>query len=448
MKLKNYFPLLVAVLMLSLNSCKKETVDVSQLLTTVPSSAAGVVVLNVEGLLEDAGCKIKDHVVTPSPEVANLLGKSSSQNKEDFLMLFNGETGIEPKGAVIFYDANRAFLTFALYDVNKFCEFTEKKTGNTFTEETNGVKLCGNTAVKGAQAWVCLTSGKRIDTDAIASYSTLKDSQSFLVTPMGEKLLVEEDDIRGWAMINTFAQEMLSRSDRSMFTLGLGFLFNDAESVRFKVDFEKGELESEVYVLNDKGKPAKYLLPSDKIDVATLKTLGTTCDALMAFSLNSKLVKKFEQLGAAFGGAIFGDLNDTFKNIDGTIGIITGADSMESLRGVITAKGEVSQSLKDLISNQLGPVSLDGKYLYFSKGEVQGDLDVAECAEKLKGSCLGIVLDASGIKSTGYDQNSIPGFKNLVLKFKPEGGGLEIEFEISSTDPNENALLTILKNSK
>ena len=447
MKVKNVYLLFLTVLLIGLNSCKKDTVDVTQLLSTVPSSAAGVVVMNLEDMLEDAGCKIKDHVITPSAEILKLIDRTSSQDKKELMMLFDGEGGVEPKGAVIFYDANRVYLTFALYDVKKFCDYVEKNNGTPFSE-TSGVKVNGNIAVKGSQAWINIGANKNIDADAIAAYASLGSSQSFLVTPNGEKLLVEEDDIRGWAMINTFVNQMLSRSDRSMFTLGLGFLFEDAESVRFKVDFDKGEMESEAVVLNDKGKPAKYLLPTDKVDVSTLKTLGESCEAMMAFTVNSKLIKKFDQILSAFGGSFFGNLNEMFKNVDGTIGFISGYDNMEAVAGVVTTKGDVSKDLKDLISNQIAPVSQDGKYLRFSKGNVNGSLNVAECADELKGCCLGIVSDASGLNSVGYNENAVPGFKNLVLKFKPESGGLEIELEIKTSDPKENALLTFLKNSK
>ena len=447
MKIRNFCLLLLAVLMPVLNSCKKETVDVTQLLSTVPSSAAGVVVLNIEDMLEGMGCKIKDHVVTPSPELSQLIDQASTKEKQQILQMFDGEGGIEPKGAVVFYDANRVYLTFALYDVKKFCDFVEKHNGTPFSDGSNGVKVNGNVAVKGAQAWVNIGSNRNIDSDAIAAYANLGNSQSFLVTPNGEKLLVEEDDIRGWAMINTFVNEMLSRSDRSMFTLGLGFLFEDAESVRFKVDFDKGEMESEAIVLNDKGKPAKYLLPTDKVDTGVLKTLGDSCDAMMAFTVNSKLIKKFDQILSAFGGSFFGNLNEMFKNVDGTMGFIT-SGNMDSMSGVITTKGEVSKELKDLISNQIAPVSQDGKYLRFAKGQVAGNMNVAESAEELKGCCLGIVADIAGLNSTGYDAKNVSGFKNIVLKFEPESGGLEIKLDIKTTDEKENSLITFLRNSK
>lgn len=445
MKVRSFIVLLVATVLFVFNSCKKETVDVTELLKSVPSSAAGVVVFNMESLLEDAGCKIKDHRVTPGKDILNYIEKSNPAYK-DYMLLFDGGTGIEPKGALLFYDSNRIYLTFALYDVNKFCEFIENQNGSKFTNENNGVKVNGNVAVKGAQGWICISKGKRLDSDAIASYSSLETSQSFLVTPMGEKLLVEENDIRGWAIINTFLNEILSRSDRSMVTLGLGFLFEDSESVKFKVDFKKGELEAEALVLNSKGKPAKYLLPSEKIDIETIKQTGSTCDALMAFTINSKLIKKFEQIGNAFGGSLFGDLGETLKNIDGTVGIISsGEGTGESISGIITTKGEVSKTLRDLISQQIAPVSVEGKYLKFSKGDVKGSLDVAECAEELKGCCLGIAVDPTGYNSIKYEENAPTGLKNMYVKFKPESGGLEVEIEVKTNDPNENSLLTVLK---
>lgn len=435
--------LLLSFVLICVTSCKKDTVDVTDLLKTVPSSAAGVIVFNLENLLEDAGCKIKGHDIIPSEEVK----KAVSGKKELVMNLFDGNNGIEPKGAVMFFDSKRTFLTFALYDVDMFCKLIEKEEKVTFSDMGSGVKVGGNIAVKGAQAWVCLSSGKTIDSDAISNYASLASSQSFLVTPMGEKLLTEEDDVRGWAMVNTFSQQILSRRDQGMFTLGLGFLFEGAESIKFKVDFKKGEAEAEAIILNDKGKPAKYQLPSDKVDVQTLKSLGSTCDALMAFTVSPKLIKKFEQIGSAFGGALFGDLGDTFKNVDGTVGIAAGGTGLdESINGFITTKGDVTQTLKDMISEYMGAISMDGKLMRFTKGDVKGSLNVEESAEELKGSCMGIVVDATGYGSLGYGDSSAPaGFKNFVIKLKPESGGLEFEFEAKTADPKENALVTLLK---
>ena len=445
MKIKEFLTLFLAVALLGLNSCKKDSIDSTELLKSVPSSAAGVVVFNLESLLSDAGCKVKDHNVKTGPEIEALINKATGSEQKDLMMLFDGSTGIEPKTAVVFYDAGRTYLTFALYDVKKFCDFIENKNGFKFSDE-NGVKEGRNIAVKGSQAWVCISSGTGLDSTAISSYSELSPSQSFLVTPMGEKLLVEEDDIRGWALIKTFLNEMLSRGDRSMATLGLGFLFEDPEAVEFKADFESGEIEFEAKVLNSKGKPAKYLLPSEKINVETLKSLGSSCDAMMAFTVNAKLIKKFEQIGAAFGGALFGDLGEALNNVDGTVGIIgSGQGIGRGMNGVITTKGEVSKTLKDFISGQMGPVSTDGKYLRFSQGDVKGSLSVSDCAEELKGCCMGMVFGPSSLVLDSNEPSLQKSFKSFAIKLMPDSESLEFEVEIKTSDPKENSLLTVLK---
>lgn len=443
--MKKLFLFSLSLILLVLNSCKKDTVDVTDLLTSVPSSAAGVIVISVEDILEDAGCKVKDHKVIPGQEVKDLMARKGA-DQTNFEIFFEGNSGIELKGAVVFYDANRAFLTFALHDTDLFCKFIEQKQNVTFTDEGSGVKIGGNVAVKGTQAWICLTPGKQIDADAISSYASLAVAQSFLVTPAGEKLLTEEDDIRGWAILDTFIHKVLDRSQQSMARLTLGFLFEKAESVEFKVDFKKGEIEAEAIVLNEKGKPAKYLLPTEKIDVGDLKTLGTTCDAMMAFTVNSKLIKKLDQISSAFGGAFLGNLKDVLENVDGTIGIATGGEGMaSSVNGFLTKKGAISSTLKDLISGNVENVKEDGKFLRFTTGDVKGNLNVEKAAEDLKGCCLGFVADPTGINSLGYTRNDASGFRAFVLKFKPESGGLEMEFELKTQNENENGLLTLLK---
>lgn len=450
--MKNIMLYLSLLLLVVATSCKKDTESVANLLNTVPSSAGGVVVFDLEGLIKNTGSDIKEHQIKPSNDLEEIISTMSPSDRKDFNVVLDGSSGIDPKSAVIFYDSSRLFLTVLLYDEEKFCEFVEKNAQQKFEENAGGVKILGNTAVKGAQAWMLLSSGRRIDPDAIASYSSLKSSQSFLVTPMGEKLLTEEDDIRGWALLGASLDEFLSRSQRMMFTMGAGFVFENAESLKFKVDFKKGEVEGSVVILNDKYEPAKYLLPTEKVDVSTLKGLGETCDAMMAFTVNSELIDKFDKLGTAFGGALFGGISQILKNVDGTIGIIGGGNNIgenfEALSGVITTKGEVGQELKDFISENMGAVSVDGKYVKFSKGNVSGNLSVAECADELKGCCLGMVVDLSGVKGMGYDSSIPNGLKNLAVKLEGESGGVKIEIEAKTSNPDENSMLTIMKINK
>lgn len=446
---------LSVLLMVMMASCKKDTEAVTDLLKTVPSSAGGVVVLDIEGLIEATGSEIKDNQISLSKDMEACLSTFSQSNRNDLMMLLDGSSGILPKAAVVFYDSSRTFLTFSLYDEEKFIQFVEKVANGKFTNATSKVRILGNTAVMGSQAWVLLKEGRRLDPDAIEGYSNLKTSQSFLVTPIGEDLLIEENNIRGWTLIGTYLDEMLDRTNRALFSMGAGFVFENAESVKFKADFKKGELEASLEILNDKYKPAKYLLPTNKVDVATLKGLGETCDAMMAFTVNKTLIEKFNKLGAAFGGAMFGDLGDGLKSVDGTVGIVTGAvpvdNSMSAnengtaMNGVVTTNGNVSQELKNFISQNLGTVSEEGNLIKFSKGAVSGDLKVEECAEELKGGCLGIVISKKNLKNSGMGSILPKGFKYVVALLEPDSGGLKLEIEAKTDNPEENALVVFMK---
>lgn len=436
---------MLALLMLTFNACKKNTVDVTDLLKTVPSSAAGVMVINVESLLDESGCKVKDHEITPSDYVEALLGKATSRFGKDIMMLFRPGTGIEPKGAVCFYDSSRAFLTVALYDNQKFQTFVEGWKGGKFEDAGSGVSLLGNVAVKGDQAWILMSENRRIDTDAISSYYSLASAQSFLVTPMGEELLTSEDDVRGWALIDTFVNEFLDRSNRSWATIGLGFLFEKAESLKFNAEFDKGEFEFEAMPLDAKFKPAKYKLVSDKVDVEQLKALGGTCDAMMAFTLTPKLAKKINEVSKTFGGAFLGDVEKTLKNVDGTVGLISSGEIGQpvNLTGSLKTKGELSSDLKGFISEYVGTLTIDGDIVKIQKGEVKGALDVAQISEDLKGSCVGLVADQKEIE-TLWGVN-ISGYKYLVFKMQPESGSIEFKVNLYTSDPEGNSLLPMLK---
>ena len=437
--------LLLIFSLVALNSCKKERSDLSGLLGTVPSSASGVIGIHVKSLLEDIGCQVKGNEVKPGKELDELLKNAASNRLANFLTLFDGSAGIVPDCAVIFFASNRTFLTFPLYDVATFCKTVEEQQGVSFTDAGAGVRLCGNIAVKGAQAWLCLTPLKTIDPDDISFYAGLTESQSFLNTDLAKDIVDSDDDIVGWGQFKSLLQGTLSRSDLTYFNLLSGFIFEDATAVSFSLDFEKGELEGEALILNDKGKAAKYLLPSEKVNVETLKQLGGSADALLALTITPKLVEKISKIGTAIGGSLFDNLTGIFKNIDGTIGIaISGQGTSDAVAGVITTKGDVSQDLRDMISSQIGPVQEQGNLLTFSNSPVSGSLQISELAEMLKGSCIGFATGMQFINANS--KTAMPSsFKSMAVKLEPEGKGLELKFEVKGTDPKENILYTILK---
>lgn len=433
------------IMMLSFASCKEEPVDMTGLLSTVPASTSGVVCIDLQSILKDLGCKINGKKIEAGKELSKIISSMEENEKSFVLKMFDGYSGISPECTVIFYDSNRCFLTVSLADVEGFCSFIENETGSTFSDAGNGVRLCANVAVKGAQAWLCISSNKRIDADAIVAYSSLKRSQSFLNTGMASRFTDTDDAITGWGSINTILSGIMDRGNLSMLNIGLNLFFEESSDLCFSVNFEKGKLEAEAILLNESGKPAKYLLPSEKINISTIENLGESCDALFAMTVTPKLVDKIEKIVSTFSPSFSGLL----KNVDGTVSVIFSnplSGGFGNIKGVIPTKGEVSQELKNFVTTGIAPVTDDGKYLTFSKGEVSGKLSVKECASFIKGSCLGFVAD---LESLTILDDGIPStvaqFSNIAFTMSPESGGIEFEIILTGSNQNENILLTCLK---
>lgn len=439
---------LVLCLLPFVNSCQKEKTDVTDLLSTVPSSTGGVIGFNLKAMLEKAGCSVNGSVIKPGKDLEQWIASQPQDKKNDIIPLMEGDTGIEPESAVIFNDAGRNFLTVALADPDKFIAYIEQKSRLSFTTE-NDVKVCGTVAVRGSQAWICLTQGRTIDPHAISAYASLNASQSFLENKFSKDIANMSDDIIGWGQLNSLVKDFLSFGQMSVFNMVTGMLFEDASALSFKLNFKKGELESSLCVLNDKGNPAKYLLPSDKIDDDVLEMLGTDCNALIAFSITPKFVEKISKLGSAFGGNLMGDLSEYLKNINGTVGVaLAGSetDGKATLDAIVTTKGPVSLDLKSFLTGMIGNVKEEGNYLRITNGEVTGSLSLKECADELDGAYMGAVCSMDFVSDQAGKK--IPSLKNVVVKIEPESNGIELEIELKTIDKKENILLTLIKENQ
>ena len=443
--MKNLSLWVMTLALLILGSCKSDNSGIEDLLKTVPSSAAAVVGIDLQEIIKDAGCSLKNNEIVPGKDMEQLIAKMSSTGKKDLMLLFNGNTGIAPEAAVIFYDAGRLFLTFNLYDSAKFKSFSESQSGEKFYEE-NGIQLLNNKiALKGDQVWVCLSDNRRIDPDGIANYASLSESRSFLSTDMAKIILEKEDDIVGWGDFSALVSNLSNRSSSTMVSLAAGLLFEDVEAVSFSWDFNKGEADFELKFLNSKGKPAKYLLPADKININTVKKLGGSCDVLAALTLSPKTFEKFEKLGSAFGGQLFGNMKDAFKNIDGTIAVAM-SENPDDINGIITTTGPVSSDVKSLLTQQGRNISEDGKFILFSKGTPSGALSVDAQASLLKDYCMGAVLQPQMItRSAEVNSQVASNFSWLTIGFQPDDGGIELKVELKAVDTNQNILITFLK---
>jgi len=433
----------------ALSSCKKEVADTSDLLSTVPSSAGVVVGVNLKSVLEKAGCKVDGSDITPGGDVQKWIdgqkGSTDSQ-REAMKLVLSGESGIDPVGAIFFTDAYNSYLTAMLADTSKFLEFVKKQTGKEFTE-TDGVKICGNIAVEGAQMWICISSSDTIDPKAIKNYSSLEQAQSFMTNSFAGKISNMTNDLIGWAQIKSFSGSGMSFGDMAKLNMFAAMLFENATSVSFTYDFLKGKMEGSAVVLNDKGEPAKYLLPADKIDVDKVKALASNAELVGAVSITKDLMKKIENVSSSLGGNMFGVVLNMLGSLDGTVAVALSSldfDNMsQGISGVITTDGNPSPDLMSLLSN-VAPPRKDGNLVKFSSGVVSGGLDVARAADFLKGATLGVVINA-GASDLGGKKD---GFKTVAMSLNPEKNGIVLKVMVTGIDEDENMLLTMLKNNK
>lgn len=350
----------------------------------------------------------------------------------------NGESGIDPIGAIFFKDAYNEYLTFALADTDKFKSFIEQQNGEGFIDGGNDVQVCGNVAVKGAQAWI--TDGSTVDSKAVANYSSLGEGQSFMAKDFSAKLANMTTDFVGWGEIKKLLEDKMTMSERTTIMLANGILFDDAQSILFDVDMRKGEAKVSLSVYNNEGKPAKYLLPSDKLNVETIKKVGPKANALVAVSITKELIKKLDSLLSSFGGEV-AQVAKALKSVDGTTAIaLDNLSDAVSLKGVVTTDGKAGLDLMQFISS-IAPTSKDGKLVLFSKGVVGGELDIDKEAENLKNATLGIVVN---LASTTPNKEELNGINTLVVAFEPKGGSVACEITVKATDSSRNIMLSII----
>ena len=447
--LRQILALAMAFMALALPGCKSDkNADAEDLLSVVPSSATMVGVIVVRHIAEKAGCKIDGMEITPGEEMKKAIASiSDPKTRNAVSMVFAGESGIEPQSIVFFTDSYNTYLMAMVADTGKFRQYVEKQSGEKFQKQGD-VETCGSVALCGSRAWVNVSSGNTINAQAIANYAKLSRSNSFLGGEHADKLAHTPDDVSVWSDINTLASMRgMSVGDKATMRMVLATLFDDASFSTFSVNFEDGKIVTSGTVLNAKGKTAKYLLPSGKVDVKTMESLGDKADVLFAMDLSKDLVKKIEGLAASFGGGLPDAYMQVVRPVDGTVAfsMTAAADGRYGYNAVVTTDGKPTPELLNL-AGSLGQVKNEGKYVRMSGGEAAqgGVMTVADMAKKLKGSALGVVLSGKMVSESPVKVNDAD-IKSMTLMLRPSDGGMEMVCDIEGNNPKENALITLLK---
>lgn len=413
------FGIICVLLIIGLfSSCSKDAgADARDLLATVPSDASGVAIIDVEEILDKLGCKVSKTEITLSPELAKAYqSKNPEKNAKD------GETttidlGVAPTSIVMFF-AERPFMTGVIDDPAKFKEYIEKEQKGTFKEE-QGVNVLDDMAYVGNQFWISMTGS--INPERILQFTKLGKEQSYLSNELSETLLKMDHDVAALASIDAILNN--TGHQRNGLRLAITSVFEDATWIGLDGEFDKNELDMSISVYGSNQKPSKFLLPFEKIDVATVRQLGGKADMVFAAGVPSALIKKVLDVFSAFGGGFPKDITDALGNIDGTMAFATSM-SGSGAKGIVTTDGKAGPTLLEMLSNQSGmTVTRDGKYLRLQSGTSCGNIiNIENAASEFKGAYFGLM--ASG-KTIGQ------GVKETVFTAKPDNGSLEFDFKIT-----------------
>lgn len=408
----------------------------SDLVKTVPSSASYVVAVNMHDVLEKAGCKVSDNGVKPGKEIQEILDK----NGTEFVSVYKEGNGVDPSGLIVFQDAYASYSTFHLADVAAFKKSVEEREGGSFIE-VDGVSTNGRYAVCGVQAWILNGPDSHIDAKAVKSYSELVESQSFLSNPVSARFSEMKHDVEMWGLISQMSRLPISGGNELALNMATGMMFDNLACATATIDFEKGKVVGEMELLNGKGKPAKYLLPDDKVDVETIKAAGESGDMVIAFALPKSLGKKIEKLAEPFNNPMINSQVSAVKEIDGTVAI----DMSESGTGqtaanvVVTPSKDASSVLLNTLSN-FGTVKKEEKYVRVTIGDgaVAGAIDMTDAADFLKGSTMGLFADSKIFGNQKY-------FKTIGIALVPSGDSVKVRLVVKGNDDSSNILLSVVK---
>lgn len=441
LKLRQPVVLMCVALAMIFQGCGKDkSADLTDLLVTVPSDASAVMAINVKNVLEKSDCKVSDGKVVPGKKMQEVIsGIGNASDREGISRFMTGDYGIDPSVAMIFAEGQDVYLIGFLDEPSRFKAQVEKETGDKFSSRSD-IETCSNMAVKGNRFWVRLSHRNDISADEISRFMSLNDKLSFLSNRASEEMEKLDHDIEGWGNIGgVFNILDMGFAQKSMTRMAISAFYADAEEFAFKADFDRGELEAELKLLNSKGKPAKFIYDTRRIDVASVKDAASRGECVIAAAISPSMVEKLKENVGDKGISMMAVYTQLLSPVDGTCVAVQGENG--TIRGLFTTKGEGTASLSDALSSMGCRTSKDGKILRFDSGDVQGNLVVAEVADEFKDALAGIVVSPQMMKQSGYDID----IRNLSLMLVPDDGSVELKLEMKGNDSKQNIIYSLIK---
>lgn len=377
----------VLTMVIAVGCSSDSSSEAESLLKTVPADADAVAILNVEQLLKKSGCKVKGtEIELPADFRKKIEEMKDTAARNTIMTIAGGEAGVSPKAICVFY-GTRTFITGLLEDPSAFKAYVEKRTKSSFSED-GGANVNRNIAFIGNQFWIGIPGLP--ESAELVRYTKLSKDQSMASHPYAEKLTSMKEDLEGMADLG----QVLGTTGRSraQISMAMAALFDKATMIGFKGEVGKTDVEISARFLNSKGEPAKYLLPTGKIDTEVLKKTSEKTRTLVAAYVPSGLVDKITGIFASFGGGLPESLTAPLKEIDGTLAFSEGPDGMT---GIVSTAKTPTPALVELTGEQSRmTVTIDGKSMLLNKGTVPGgNLEVSTISGYFKGAMFGAVGD-------------------------------------------------------
>lgn len=423
MKIKSLFlAVTMAVAAMLFQSCSSSTpADAGAILSTVPSDVSMVTVINSKQLLEKAGCKVEGSDITPGKKLTEFLATVEDVKlRQFFTVLTSGESGIDPSVVVVFKEGYNTYITGVASDPDLFKKTMSGQIETQFSA-VDGIDVAGNCAIVDNKFWIALGSGS-IDTSDVRHFNSLSSSQSFMQNPYGPKLASIVKDAEGWGSINGLlnTSEMKFQT-RATYQVAIQTLFEDPSAFTFSFEWDNEMLKSDLFVLNSKGNNAKYLLPSAKVDVNTIASIGGTADNVIALAIPGKLVESLRKETYSKAPSVFGVYLQQLGCLDGTSAFALAGDNV---KGVISTNGSSAAGLTEMLKTFGLAATINGSMVTVTKGDVAGPVNVADIANDFNGAIGGM----TGKAVVGED---LPfRFSSQQLMLYKEGNSLRISFTL------------------
>lgn len=350
---------------------------------------------------------------------------------------------------IVIFENDYAYIsTFYVADPKAFRAGFEQAAGQEFTEGDGLLSLADNTAfMKGDQVWLT-GSYPAVKADEILSLLALKGGESASGIDYVASMIREDDDVSLVANTDLLG----SRFSTSYPQFVINMLFDDATYIAATVDFEEGQVESALQVLNGKFKPAKRSVNLSQIDTGRLSSFPGRGNFFLATAVDSKLMGKLvETLKKTFN--LPSDIRNMMKDIEGNVVFsantlpVLGPGEQYALMFSFNseeAAGKCVAELNPLVSRfgAGASITVEGRDVCI-KTDAQQGRQISAVAEDFRGATLGMAF-ISPEPAPGEALNPGRLFRGFQLTMKDADKSARIDIEVK-TEEGTNSLASFIK---